>query len=71
MVGKKIVDHSVKATRINVFEKDGVLHHKMTCPYCRKNLVFRMDSHYYAKGPTMKCPGCMKVFKKFERPLTK
>jgi len=69
MVQKKIIGHSMKATRIDVFEKEGVLHHKMICPYCRKNLVFRKESHYYPKGPTMKCPECKRLFKKFERPL--
>lgn len=71
MVKKKITDHSVRATGINAFEKDGVLHHKMACPYCRKTLVFRVDSNYYPKGSTMKCPGCRRVFRKFERPVKK
>lgn len=69
MTGKIKTDHTIQVARIDVIQKDGAIHHKIICPYCKKTLIFRADSHYYPKGPTIKCPECKKIFRKFERVL--
>jgi uncharacterized C2H2 Zn-finger protein len=58
---------ALKAVRIEVIERDGAVYHKLICPYCRKVMVFLLKSNLYPKGPTMRCPECKGVFKKFQR----
>jgi predicted Zn finger-like uncharacterized protein len=71
MTGKTQTHQTIQATRIEVVQKDGVVHHRIVCPYCKRTFIFRVDSSYYPKGSTMKCPECKKTFKKFERVLKK
>lgn len=62
---------ALKATRIEVLERDGEVLHRVICPYCRKIMIFPVKSHLYPKGATMRCTECKGLFKKFQRGMTK
>ncbi len=68
---KREQETALKAVRIEVLQRDGETYHKIICPYCRKLMFFPYKSHLYPKGPTMRCPECKGVFKKFQRDLRK
>ncbi len=68
---KREQETALKAVRIEVLERDGATYHKIICPYCHKLMFFPYKSLLYPKGPTMRCPECKGVFKKFQRDFRK
>lgn len=66
---RKEQETALKAVRIEVLHRKGEIHHRITCPYCRKVIVFAPKSNLYPKGSTMRCTGCKGLSKKFFRQM--